>query len=193
MADSLVKVKALGRTRTLIAAAAVAALVVFAVHFIYFPGSVPEFHESSGGGILLDQSPSFSIDETYERLENYGEAGRRSYVSRNLTVDVLLPLALLPFLFLLMNKAVGTLRLSRFLRIALIALPFLYVIFDIAENLAVIVLLKNYPERMYASAAVVPYFTSIKRAALFLALIVPLVVFLIRFVRNRLGNKNGLA
>ena len=186
MANSLVVAEGLGSTRTLIVAAVVAAIVVFAVHFIYFPGSVPEFYESSGGGILLDQSPSFSIDESYRRLENYGHAGRRSYAFRNLTVDVLLPLGMLPFLFLLMNRAAGPYDLNRFVWLALIALPFLYVVFDFAENAAVLVLINNYPDRMYGAAAAAPYFTSVKRAALLLALFVPLAIFAARFVRNRL-------
>jgi len=51
------------KRRTFVFAFILAFLVVFAVHFLDFPGSVPRFKEASGGGVLLDQSPSFKDEE----------------------------------------------------------------------------------------------------------------------------------
>lgn len=102
----------------------------------------------SRGGVLLDQTPSFNVDAIYQRLADYGEEGRKSYWFRNCTVDIILPLSLLPFLFLLMLYAVRSIQLKGFARILLLSLPFAYVIFDLAENAVVLVLLKNYPSRM---------------------------------------------
>jgi hypothetical protein len=82
-------------------------LVVGAVHFIQFPGSVPDFNRASDGGILLDASPAFTPDGIYDRLTGYGEAGRRNYSFRNVTVAVLLPLSVLPFLVLLIRRALA--------------------------------------------------------------------------------------
>jgi len=76
-----------------------AALVVFVVHFVDFPGSVPNFRDVSGGGTLLDASPAFTADGVYQRLAAHGEEGRQNYSFRNITVDILLPLSVLPFLF----------------------------------------------------------------------------------------------
>lgn len=76
---------------------------MFSVHALDFPGSVPNFRNRSGGGILLDIKPAFSEAGVYERLDSYGEEGRRIYSFRNATVDVVLPLSLLPFLFLFMR------------------------------------------------------------------------------------------
>ena len=36
-------------------------LIVVAVHFIQFPGSVPDFNRASDGGILLDASPALLL------------------------------------------------------------------------------------------------------------------------------------
>ena len=83
----------------------VAVLVVFAVHSEDFPGSVPNFERLSGGGALLDVKPSFSEEAIYQRLSGYGEQGRDNYAFRNITVDILLPLAVFPALFLLMLHA----------------------------------------------------------------------------------------
>jgi hypothetical protein len=165
-----------------------AVLVVFAVHFLDFPGSVPRFKEVSGGGTLFDASPAFTVGELYQRLTDFGENGRRSYRSRNVTVDVLLPLSLLPFLCMLMLKAVKPLRLNRFVRLSLLGLPLAYVILDLAENAAVLVLLNNYPERMELLAAILPIITLSKRAASLLALVVPLAMIGIRLLRTKLPN-----
>ena len=162
----------------------VAVLVVFVVHALDFYGSVPNFTRSSGGGTLLDTKPSFSEEEIYARLQDYGEEGRRLYFFRNVTVDVLLPLSLLPFLFLFMREALKALDLGPVSRVVLISLPFAYVAFDFAENAAVLALLAAFPERVHPLASVLPYLTLVKRTASILALIVPVAVLSFGFVRR---------
>lgn len=172
--------------RTFIFAFVLAFVVVFAVHFLDFPGSVPRFKETSGGGVLLDQSPSFTVEAIYQRLSDYGEEGRKSYAFRNATIDILLPLSLLPFLFLLMFHALRSLQLNRSLRVLLLSLPFVYVIFDFIENADVLVLLNNYPKRMDFMAGLLPYVTSVKRVASLLALFVPVSILGFRFLRGKM-------
>jgi len=180
------------RKRTFVFVFVLAFLVVFAVHFLDFPGSVPRFKEISGGGVLLDQSPSFTVDAIYKRLSDYGANGRKEYAFRNITVDILLPLSLLPFLFLLMLHAIRPLQLSRSLRLLLLSLPVVYVVFDFAENAAVLALLNNYPTRMELTAGILPFLTLVKRVASLLALVVPVGIFAIRFLRrNKLKPVNA--
>jgi hypothetical protein len=162
----------------------VAALVVFAVHALDFPGSVPNFVRSSGGGVLLDVKPSFSEEETYQRLSAYGEQGRNNYAFRNLTIDVLLPLAVFPALFLLMLHALDRSSPGRVTRAFLYSLPLIYVIFDFAENGTVLLLLSYFPDRMHFLAGILPYLTVIKRTASLLSLAVPLVIFSVVLVRR---------
>ena len=111
-----------------------AVVVVFTVHFLQFPGSVPDFVKAGRGGVLLDAMPSFSEEAIYQRLADYGEEGRRNYTFRNLTVDLVLPLSVLPFLFLLGLKALNRLSPGGVARTFLLSLPFVYVIFNFAEN-----------------------------------------------------------
>jgi hypothetical protein len=171
--------------RKLFLAALVAAMVVvFIIHSIDFPGSVPNFEKESGGGRLLDVKPAFSEDAIYERLAGYGERGRENYEFRNLTVDILLPLSVFPFLFLLMRHAIRRLRLGATPRNLLLALPFVYVIFDFAENGTVLALLARYPDRLEFAAAVLPFVTMIKRAASMLAIFGPLVMLAILRLRG---------
>ncbi len=167
-----------------------AVLVVFAVHFLNFPGSVPNFVKSSGGGVLLDVKPSFLVEEIYQRLADYGEEGRRNYTFRNLTVDLILPLSVLPFLFLLMLHALNQLSLGSVARMFLFSLPFIYVIFDFAENGAVLALLANFPDRIHLAANILPYLTVVKRAASILAIVSPLLIFGFLFVRRRTRRVN---
>jgi hypothetical protein len=171
--------------RTVFVAALVwAVVVVIAVHFLDFPGSVPDFQHASGGGTLLDASPAFSATGVYNRLAEYGERGRRNYSFRNVTIDVLLPLSVLPFLVLLMRKAVTPFTCGQFLRAALLSLPVIYVLFDLLENSIVLVLLDNYPVRRNMLAGSLPYATIIKRVASLLAIAVPLTMLGFNAIRR---------
>lgn len=173
------------RRRTLFVLSALwAALVVFTVHLGNFPGSVPDFTRASGGGTLLDAIPAFTVDEVYERLDGYGDAGRENYAFRNLSVDILLPLSVFPFAFLLARRASARFVGRTLMRASVLALPFAYVILDLVENAAVLGLLAAYPERVRLLAAGLPYVTILKRAASLLTLIVPLMLLGIRAVRT---------
>lgn len=163
-----------------------ALLAVVAVHALDFPGSVTDFTRSSGGGALLDTKPSFSEAMIYERLEAYGEAGRENYAFRNLSVDILLPLSLLPLLLLSMQHGLERVSLGRGPRAFLLFLPLLYLAFDLAENASVLVLLANFPDRVHVVATVLPYLTTLKRAALLPAIVIPLSIVSISFVRSKL-------
>jgi hypothetical protein len=162
-----------------------AAFVVLAVHLLQFPGSVPDFRRASGGGVLLDATPAFTPDSTYERLAEYGESGRRNYSFRNVTVDVILPLSVLPFLVLLIRKAIAPFAFGAGLRAVMLSIPLVYVAFDLLENASVLALLANYPRRMDALAVSLPYTTVVKRAASLLAIGIPLAMMGLQSVHAR--------
>lgn len=171
--------------RTFLLAFAWAFLIVFAVHVLDFPGSVPNFTKVSGGGTLLDALPAFTPIQTYQRLAAYGEAGRQNYSFRNVTVDVLLPLSVFPLLFLLARRALTRVPMRRVLGTLLLSLPFVYVTFDLLENAAVLGLLAHYPEHLVLLASTLPYVTMIKRAASLLAVALPMSLLTFQFVRRR--------
>lgn len=163
-----------------------AVLVVFAVHALDFRGSVPDFVRSSGGGVLLDVKPALSEEAIYQRLSDYGEEGRKNYAFRNCTVDMVLPLAVFPALFLSMLHVLNGRSLGRLPKALLYSLPFVYVIFDFAENGTVLALLAHFPDRMHLLAGILPYLTVIKRVASLLALGIPLVMSIASLVRGML-------
>jgi hypothetical protein len=162
-----------------------ALVVVFAVHALDFHGSVPDFRKRSNGGTLLDVKPAFSEDALYQRLDSFGVEGRRVYAFRNTTVDVALPLSVLPFLVFFMRKASRVIAAGRSSRVFLLALPLAYVVFDFAENAAVLALLARYPARQHQLAALLPYLTVVKRAASILALLVPALILSLGTLRRR--------
>lgn len=172
--------------KILVLAVVVAVAVVFAVHALDFPGSVPDFVRASGGGVLLDVRPSFSTEAIYQRIAGYGEAGRANYAFRNTTVDVVLPLAVLPALLLSMLHATRRLSAGRVPTAILISLPITFVLFDFAENAIVLVLLASFPERMPVLAQVLPYVSLVKRVASLLAVAAPIVIFAALAWRKRL-------
>ena len=85
-----------------------------------------------------------------------------------------------------MLNALTSLQLNRRLRVLLLSFSFAYVILDFAENGAVLALLAKYPERMDLLAGILPYLTLVKRVASLLALFVPLVILVSRFLRAKL-------
>lgn len=162
-----------------------AVLVVVAVHSLRFPGSVPDFVAASGGGMLLDATPAFAADEVHRRLTEYGEAGRRNYSFRNMTVDIVLPFSVLPFLILLAGRGATALSPRRAVAWILVSLPLIYLLFDLLENGLVLALLNAYPSRRDALAGVLPYVTIVKRAASLLAIVVPLAALAFASLVNR--------
>ncbi|PIT99282.1 MAG: hypothetical protein COT74_09750 [Bdellovibrionales bacterium CG10_big_fil_rev_8_21_14_0_10_45_34] len=167
----------------------VALAVVIVVHGFNFKGSVPHFLENTGNQVLLDIKPSFNLDDTYKRLEDFGVEGRDLYKYRILTVDVILPLSVFWFLIIFMSKAIEKITLRRQLRWTLLALPFGFLIFDFAENIALYVMISHYPERMPLLATILPYFTVVKRASSLVAIFLPLVLIIyFRFIQRGRGE-----
>jgi hypothetical protein len=174
-------------TATFVAAMSWALLVVIAVHALDFPGSVPDFQKAANGGTLLDARPAFSPDALYRRLAEYGDEGRRNYALRNVTVDVLLPISVLPFLVLLNRRAADAFSATARVRTLLLLVPVLYVVADLIENGTVLRLLSAYPRRQDGLASTLAYTTVIKRVASLLALVIPLVILTIQRVRKRIS------
>jgi len=66
----------------------------------------------------------------------------------------------------------------------LFSTPFIYVVFDFAENGSVFALLAKYPARIDVLDVVLPYLEVVKRTASILALLVPLLIFGIPLARR---------
>lgn len=144
--------------------------IFVAIHFLSFAGSVPYFVQITGGQSLFDQVIPHSTEEVYERLSSFGAEGRREYVFRNLTTDILLPFSILPLLLLGIRRLARRFDL-RALGPVLFILPFAYVILDMIENFIVIWLIVNFPEQQLRLAEALPIVTLVKRVSVFVPLV----------------------
>ena len=157
-----------------------------ATHLLPIPGSVRSLTAAMGGQPIFDMKPSLSSDEVYQRLAGFGEAGRAAYRSTVLTTDVIFPLCVLIFLFLLARYVADRLNLSRGRRLLLLAVPIAYFISDMAENVAIYTMLSSYPDRQEIIGGAIGYVTLFKRLAQGAAIMVP-ILLLVAFQFRRRG------
>ena len=158
----------------------IATAVFINTHLLQFPGSVGYLMEHINGQETLDMSPSFSTATTYERLDAFGGTGRALYMRTMLTVDIVFPLIMFLFLYLLSKYASHTWRLNKTLRRTLGSLPILYLSLDFLENLFIFLILNNYPEQLDYVASHIGYITTGKRIAMFSSIIAPFVLLTAR-------------
>ena len=148
----------------------VALTTVIAIHAGDFPGSVQRFRQQSGGE-LFDTKIAGSSKEVWQRIEAFGDEGRAEYLFRNVTTDIALPLSVLPMLIFCTHRWRSRLR-SRKLQIFFALAPVVYLVFDLAENLVVYLLIAQYPDFNEASAGILPWLTITKRIGAFTSLAV---------------------
>lgn len=96
---------------------------------------------AAGGQAILDQQPAFSTEEIYQRLDAFGRTGRELYKWFLVTTDVIFPLSLLAFLFLLARYTSQRLAPPSALRGLLLVLPFAFFVLDMIENLSIFLML----------------------------------------------------
>lgn len=165
-------------------------LTIFVVtHVIKFPGTVPYLMDITGNQPILDLKASFSSAETYQRLEAFGDLGRRMYLRTMLTVDLVFPLSAFAFLFLLATLASEKLKFGGLVRRVLVVLPAAYLALDFFENMTVVVLLLKFPDQLEFLASNIGYLTVGKRLAMYGALLIPPSLLGIRFLVAARGRR----
>lgn len=181
----------LSRGRVALALAAIA-IVVFAItHVANFPGSVSHFRDVTNGQAILDLRASSSSEETWQRLNAMGPAGREAYMQLVHVVDIVFPLAVSFALLAWARFTSRRLALRGAIANALVALPLAYLAFDLLENMMVMRLLLAFPERLDMEGELVGFLTRAKRFTQMGALFAPLLVFVasrVRMVRGRLSQ-----
>lgn len=109
----------------------------------------------------MDDPVIYTPQELFMILDSWGENGRNQELVFHLTWDVIVPLLaffLLGFSFSWLLQQ-GFKRDNPILKLNLIALV---VVFDLMENLFIVILILQYPEKSYISAWLKTIFTSIK-------------------------------
>lgn len=131
--------------KAVVLAFAVFALVFVFTHLLSHTSGANSLSVHLGGQALFDQRPSFSSPEVYVRLTAFGEAGRSMYQRFTYTDDVVFPLSLLGFVYLLGRFVGDRSAVGSGMRLILQALPLVWFGFDMLENAMVYHLIGQYP------------------------------------------------
>ena len=174
-------------SRTLLGSFLIVLIVFVGTHFFEIPRSSKAVTKALNGLEIFDKKPSYTSDEVYSRLAAFPEKGRQLYKEFTYTIDVLFPLTLFTFLFLLARFAIHRNPVSRAIQIFIVALPILWISMDFIENAIIFRLLHKYPVKYDALAGMLGYITIIKFSLLLLTILVPTVLMTISNMRQRVS------
>ena len=165
--------------------ASVPALALFILLSLLFPAVVFPVHGISDIK-PLDLYFSYTPDQVYEHLAALGANGRDAYTRMLLTSDLVFPviysMALSIALMLVLRK------LLPLASTYLCLFPFLIVIADWFENLSLVMVVREFPERADVIAGYAGSFTSLKWALIVLTaliLLTSVVFWVAKCIRNR--------
>jgi hypothetical protein len=150
-------------------------LVFIVTHIFPYFGGVKSITLVTGGLKILDSAPTFLADEVYRRIEAFGSIGREMYQRFTYTSDVIFPVSVLAFLFSLVRFVLKIHSGSGRIAQILFALPAVWFLSDMIENLIVYLVLDSFPLPLRI-AGVLGYVTVTKFILLGLSILNPLVV-----------------
>ena len=158
---------------------------------VIFPLMSSLIEDPAGELEKIDTKLYYTSEELYEIMEHYGDQDRRVYALSHLTADVLFPLVYASFFGLLIayifQRAFPQDSWVQLLNLA----PFVLLIFDLIENLGVVILLLAYPTQMGGLACVTGMVTSVKWMLAGITVALPLVGAVVWFFRNISGRSPG--
>jgi hypothetical protein len=135
----------------------------------------------------IDTQFYYTPAEFYEIIEPYGDQGRRVYALSHLTADVLFPLVY-AFFFGLLIAFIFQRAFPRDSWVQRLNLtPFALLIFDLIENLGVVILLLGYPTLMVGLARFTGIITSVKWILAGITVVLPFIGGIV-WIYNRLAR-----
>lgn len=171
--------------RSLPGAFVVFAIVFIGTHFFEIPRSSKALTKALNGLDIFDKKPSYTSAEVYSRMKLFPEKGRLLYQQFTYTIDILFPLTLFVFLFLLTRFVIKRMSISKTSEIGLMALPVLWLCTDFIENAIIFNLLKNFPEENELLAGSLGYVTMTKFSLLLLSIFAPTAFITLHNRRRR--------
>jgi hypothetical protein len=156
------------------------AVVFIATHLFELPASAKAVTQSLGGLEIFDRKPSFSSRELYSRISSFPAPGIQLYMRFTYTIDIVFPLTLFAFLFLLGRFVTQQfLNYRTFVRLLHI-LPIIWFGTDLVENSIVYYLLNEFPTRHNLLANALGYVTLTKFTFLLLSVLGPAMATVFR-------------
>ncbi len=132
---------------------------------------------------IIDLGIGFDLAKMQQQVADYGEVGRNLYRRTELTLDILYPVAYAFFFSLILSLLMDSLPLDSALR-RWNVLPFVMLVFDLVEDIFIVMMLSSYPDWSDTTAMLCAVFRLLKWATF--AAIAGLILILVgrRLVRK---------
>src|SRR5688572_24043403 len=129
---------------------------------VYLPGVQAELQEFSGGNGPIDLQLFYTPAKVYSMVDSYGEEGRAFYLMHELTIDVIYPVVYTLFFALLITWLFqrGFAQGSKMQKLNVV--PFGAFLFDMLENVCIVIMLTAHPGQPVIVAWLGTIFTVIK-------------------------------
>lgn len=129
-------------------------LLLFLLFLLFNFVLFPSFLRKEGNAEALDLQFAYSAQKAYQLIENYGDAGRKSYIIGELTVDLIYPIIYSLLLSFIIYAILRNPKLALF--------PFLILITDYFENFGIVTMLYCYPQKLIYLAWITSFFSTLK-------------------------------
>lgn len=137
-----------------------ALLIIILVFMQCGPFGSAMLKEMSGGTGTLDMHFAYSADQAYSYLDTIGSAGRLMY-NRLLGLDFLFAVVYMTLQSLLITALIKKAKLAAHWE-KLNLLPFVRSALDFAENIILLLLIANFPEKLTVAVMVASVITAVK-------------------------------
>jgi hypothetical protein len=166
------------------------AIVFIGTHFFDIPRSSKALTKALNRLEIFDKKPAYTSTEVYSRMELFPENGRLLYQQFTYTIDILFPLTLFVFLFLLSQFVINRITISRTSQIVLMIVPVLWLSMDFIENAIIFNLLNHFPVKNYTLAGSLGYITITKFSLLLLSILAPTVMITLHNMSRRVSTNS---
>lgn len=137
--------KSVEKASLLQAALATVAYAIMNVVINFSAVGVAGLLKITGGASILDFEFGYSAEKAYQMLTALGVEGRAFYLSRIIPLDFPFPAAYMLFFFCWTAFLLKKINSNKLFLNLFLLLPVLAMLFDWAENVCIIVMLKQYP------------------------------------------------
>lgn len=174
--------------RILLGSFLIFAIVFVGTHFFEVPRSSKAVTKALNGLEIFDKKPSYTADNVYSRMAAFPEYGRVLYKQFTYTIDVLFPITLFTFLFLLARFTIDRTNQPGAFKTILIAIPILWLGLDFIENTIIFNLLDTFPVKNLLLAGALGYVTIVKFSLLLLSILLPTTFISLHNFRKRVST-----
>lgn len=164
-------------------------ITVFIItHAFEIPYSSKAVKSALGGQEIFDKQPAFTGAKVYERLQAFSSTGLDDYKVFTYTIDLIFPLSLFYFLFMLAKFVNERRKVARPIVRSLTSLSILWLASDLIENTITFIILSQFPNQITPLASILGFVTLTKFGLLILSVILPLAFFIFFEKKNLISH-----